>query len=182
MKVQDQQRPPRLHELTGTGSRPSTSARSRRSRGSTTAAIAGVALLIGAVALFAVIGGSPTLRTTRPVAASQISHADDRVSNVVGWVQGLADGLILPTDVTERLSGQDPKTAKIVSSVWSALSPYRGSPRLPAALTWIEGLADGLISPGDVTGRLRMQHPALEKIVMTAWSGLPSTGWSESLE
>ena len=39
------------------------------------------------------------------------------------WLVGLADGLILPSDVTSRLAAQDPRTARIVMAAWSDLNP-----------------------------------------------------------
>lgn len=34
------------------------------------------------------------------------------------WVEGMATGLILPTDVTGRLAGQDPSLARVVKALW----------------------------------------------------------------
>jgi hypothetical protein len=39
------------------------------------------------------------------------------------WIEGLADELILPSDVTSRLAVQDPRTARIVMAAWSDLNP-----------------------------------------------------------
>jgi len=178
MKTEDRYRSRKAPERRATGSPPSGTGDHGRSRGAAAIVIAGLVLLIGTAGLVAVLGNSPTSSTTRPATPVQVGSADDRISTAVGWVQGLADGLISPTDVTDRLRVQDPKVARIVSNVWAALRPYRGSRRIPAALGWIKGLDEGLISTSDVTGRLQLQHPALAKLVMAAWSELPGTGWA----
>ncbi len=46
------------------------------------------------------------------------------------------------------------------------------SPRDQRALSWLNGLASGLITPTDVTGRLHQQDPKLARMVMTAWGDL----------
>jgi hypothetical protein len=45
-----------------------------------------------------------------------------RIEMASRWLQGLADGTILPSDVTIRLQPQHPKVAKIVLEAWSPLS------------------------------------------------------------
>lgn len=46
------------------------------------------------------------------------------------------------------------------------------SPRLQRAVSWLEGLAGGIILPSDVTGRLHEQAPNLARLVMAAWQDL----------
>jgi hypothetical protein len=172
MKTEDRYRSRKAPELRATGSPPSRTGDHGRSRGAAAIVIAGLVLLIGTAGLVAVLGNSPTSRTTRPATPVQVGSADDRISTAVGWVQGLADGLISPADVTDRLIVQDPRTGRVVSDVWARLRTHRGSARLASALSWIRGLADGLISPADVTDRLRMQDPSLSKTVVSAWAEL----------
>jgi hypothetical protein len=40
------------------------------------------------------------------------------MAEVMRWVDGLATGLILPTDVAARLANHDPRTARVVTMVW----------------------------------------------------------------
>lgn len=47
-----------------------------------------------------------------------------------------------------------------------------GSTRLRTAVSWVDGLAAGLILPTEVTNRLALQRPALARIVMAAWRDL----------
>ena len=138
------------------------------------AAVAGcAALLILAVTLWS--RGEPALRTNHPaVSPADVSNADGtgsgRLHEALGWVDGLAAGLILQPDVASRLQAQDPKMAKAVLAAWSDLNSSGDSVRLQAK--WIDGLATGLILPSDVTARLEAQNPRMAKAVMAAWSDL----------
>jgi len=155
-------------------------ARGHRRMGSLaiTAVVVGVTLLILAMVVFSSRGGSAPPTTTRPATAAlaEVSHADAidsaRLRTALSWVEGLAAGQILPTDVTNRLGVQEPRTARIVMAAWSDLNSYGGSTRLRTALSWVEGLAAGQILPTDVTNRLGVQEPRTARIVMAAWSDL----------
>ncbi|HZA39851.1 MAG TPA: hypothetical protein VFA00_04420 [Actinomycetota bacterium] len=59
-----------------------------------------------------------------PAASSIENHSPrgGRIEMASRWLQGLADGTILPTDVTSRLQLQHPKVARIVMAAWSASS------------------------------------------------------------
>jgi hypothetical protein len=140
------------------------------------AAVACVTLLI-AVAISSSTGGSRFGGSAQPsvVAPASVANADQisatGLQEVGTWIEGLASGLILPSDVTSRLAVQDPRTARIVMAAWSDLSAAisTGSPK---AASWLVGLADGLILPSDVTSRLAVQDRRTARIVMAAWSDL----------
>jgi uncharacterized protein (DUF2237 family) len=123
-------------------------------------------------------GGSALRTTTHPatVAPERPSDADTdgsaRLQRAVGWMGGLAAGLILPSDVTSRLRAQDPKLAKVVMAAWSDLNSSGSAIRLREALRWVDGLAAGLILPSDVTSRLKGQDPRMAQVVIAVWSDL----------
>jgi hypothetical protein len=141
-----------------------------------TAAVACVTLLI-VVAIISSTGGSGFGGSAQPSVVAPVSRANaeeisaTRLQEAGNWIEGLADGLILPSDVTSRLAAQDPKTARIVMAAWSDLSAAI-STGSPEAANWLVGLADGLILPSDVTSRLAAQDPKTARIVMAAWSDL----------
>jgi len=120
------------------------------------------------------------------VTAADVSHAgisqtyaihSPQLRTAVGWVDGLASGRILSSDVTGRLRVRDPKMAGTVLTAWSDLNPSSSPAKLLAAVGWVEGLASGRILSSDVTGRLRVQDPKMAATVMAAWSDLnPTTG------
>ena len=93
-----------------------------------TAAIACATLLIG-VALISSTGGSIFGGSAQPSVVTSAAGANaDEISRTGlqeagSWIEGLADGLILPSDVTSRLAAQDPRTARIVMAAWSDLNP-----------------------------------------------------------
>ena len=158
-----------------------------RGRTGSPAIMAGV--VCGALLVFAIAyssrGGSALRTTTHPatVAPERVSDADTvrsiRLQRALGWVDGLAAGLILPSDVTSRLEAQDPRMAKVVMSAWSDLKSSGSAIRLQEALGWVDGLVAGLILPSDVTSRLEAQDPRMAKVVMSAWSDLnavPTSG------
>jgi hypothetical protein len=78
-------------------------------------------------------GGRQLASTPNMVAApAEVSHAaisqtyataSPRLRTSMGWIDGLASGLILPADVTSRLGTQDPEMARTVMAVWSDLNP-----------------------------------------------------------
>jgi hypothetical protein len=141
-----------------------------------TAAVTCVTLLI-VVAIISSTGGSGFGGSAQPSVVAPVSPANaDEMSTTAlqeagTWIEGLADGLILPSDVTSRLAGQDPRTARIVMAAWSDLSAAI-STGSPEAANWLVGLADELILPSDVTSRLAVQDPRTARIVMAAWSDL----------
>jgi hypothetical protein len=141
-----------------------------------TAAVTCVTLLI-VVAIISSTGGSGFGGSAQPSVVAPVSRANaDEMSTTAlqeagTWIEGLADGLILPSDVTSRLAGQDPRTARIVMAGWSDLSAAI-STGSPEAANWLVGLADELILPSDVTSRLAVQDPRTARIVMAAWSDL----------
>ena len=141
-----------------------------------TAAVACATLLI-VVAIISSTGGSGFGGSAQPSVVAPASRANADEISATGlqeagaWIEGLADGLILPSDVTSRLAVQDPRTASIVMAAWSDLSAAI-STGSPEAANWLVGLADGLILPSDVTSRLAVQDPRTARIVMAAWSDL----------
>lgn len=141
-----------------------------------TAAVACVTLLV-VMAIISSREGSGLRGATQPSVVAPASGPDaEEISSTVSqeamrWVDGLTEGLILPSDVTSRLAVQDPGTARIVMATWSDLSPAI-STRSAKAVRWLNGLTDGLILPSDVTSRLTAQDPRTARIVMAAWSDL----------
>jgi hypothetical protein len=141
-----------------------------------TAAVACVTLLI-VVAIMSSTGGSGFGGSAQPSVVAPASRANADEISATGlqeagtWIEGLAEGLILPSDVTSRLAAQDPRTARIVMAAWSDLwaAISTGSPE---AANWLVGLAEGLILPSDVTSRLAARDPKTARIVMAAWSDL----------
>jgi hypothetical protein len=116
-------------------------------------------------------GASSTARATR----TSISDAA-ATHTTVTWVDGLANGLILPSDVTSRLAARDPEAADAVLAAWSRLDQSGGAIRRDRTVGWVDGLAAGLILPSDVTSRLAAQDPEMADAVMAAWSDLDRSG------
>ena len=52
------------------------------------------------------------------------SGSQARMHEALRWVDGLAAGRILTSDVTSRLGAQDPAMAKIVTATWADLGPF----------------------------------------------------------
>lgn len=140
-----------------------------------TAAVACATLLI-VVAIISSTGRSGFGGSAKPsvVAPASPANADEisatSLQEAGAWIEGLANGMMLPSDVSSRLAVQDPRMAKIVIAAWSDLAAI--STGSPEAANWLVGLADGLILPSDVTSRLAVQDPRTAKIVMAAWSDL----------
>ena len=92
-----------------------------------TAVIVAVTLLIVATIILSSREGSVP-RTIRPTTAAlaEVSRTNaidsPRLRTALGWVEGLAIGQILPSDVTDRLGVQKPRMARIVIAVWSDLN------------------------------------------------------------
>ena len=95
------------------------------------------------------------------------------------WVDGLAEGQIIPSDITSRLEAQNPRTAKVVMDAWFDLNSSGSAIRLRKALSWVDGLAAGLIIPSDITSRLEAQDPRMAKVVMDTWSDLNAVATSD---
>jgi hypothetical protein len=159
-------------------------ARGRRRTGSPaiTAAVVGGALLILAV-VYSLRGPVLQATTHRPsVASAGVSNVDTvrptRLQRASAWVDGLAAGQILLSDVTSRLEAQDPRMAKVVAVTWSDLNSLGNEGRLQEALGWLDGLVARLIPPSDVTSRLEANDPRVARVVLAAWSDLNSeTTW-----
>jgi hypothetical protein len=136
------------------------------------AAVACAALAIAALAVS--MGGSPGIGAGHP--ATRTPNADTvrsaRLDKTVAWFDGLAAGLILPSDVTSRLATQDPAMAEAVMAAWSDLDRSGDGIVLDKTVAWVDGLAAGLILPSDVTSRLATQDPRMAEAVMAAWSDL----------
>ena len=82
--------------------------------------------------------------------------------------------LIVATIAVSSREGSGPRTTQPTTAALTEVSRANAidSPRLRTALTWVEGLATGLILPTDVTGRLAVQKPKMARIVTAAWSDL----------
>jgi hypothetical protein len=181
MQLRDQQRA--MGVRPGTVARDTAIAPGRRTTGARAiaAGIAGMALLIVTIVI-SLRGGSALRNGDRPSAVGSVSRPSAEevrptvLQTATGWVDGLAAGLILPSDITSRLAVQDPDTAKVVVAAWSDLSSLARPARLQGAVSWIDGLAAGLILPSDVTSRLAVQDPDTAKVVVAAWSDLSSRG------
>jgi hypothetical protein len=100
-----------------------------------------------------------------------------RSQRVASWVAGLANGLILPSDVAQRLGHQDPALAERVNETWTALAVLRHDAEgLRRASRWVNGLSSGLLIASDLSGRLRSQDPEMADAVTAAWTALRRSG------
>jgi hypothetical protein len=147
----------------------------RRDRRSGTAAIVGAVAFIAILvaALVASKEGSPVIRgsadSTSHVAGASNPEAV-ATDTAVAWVDGLATGLILPSDVRTRLAVRDPAMGEAVMAAWSRLDRSGDGSGLDRTVRWVDGLATGLIRPSDVTSRLAAQNPDMGEAVLAAWS------------
>jgi hypothetical protein len=95
-------------------------------RAITAAVVVATLLIVATIVVSSREGSGP--RTTQPTTAAltEVSRANaidsPRLRTALRWVEGLATGLILPTDVTGRLAVQKPKMARIVTAAWSDLN------------------------------------------------------------
>ena len=153
------------------GARAEIASDSRR-RNAALAMAATAIVSIGVVAAIALSsrGGSVTQAGT--VNGGAPPAAPTQFKTAVAWVEGLAAGFILPSDVTSRLDMQDPEMASVVRAAWSDLRSSDSQGRLRQALGWIDGMAAGVITRSDVTSRLGAQDPAMAKIVTATWADL----------
>ena len=130
-------------------------------------------IAIGVVATIAVTSrGGTVTRTAGAPGAQAAPTAPTRLATAMGWIDGLAAGRILLSDVTTRLDAQDPTMAKVVRAAWTDLHRSGSQARVQQALGWIDGLAAGSIVRSDVTSRLERQDPAMARIVTATWADL----------
>lgn len=134
MQVRSQQGSTRTREPGPTTTEPSAIAVTGRRRIGlrtiTAVVVAATLLTVATIVVSSREGSVP--RTIQPstAALTEVSRANSidspRLRTAVDWVEGLATGLILPTDVTDRLAVQKPRIARIVTAAWldlNALSP-----------------------------------------------------------
>lgn len=88
----------------------------------------------------------------------------------LGWIDGLAAGVIDRSDLASRLQTQDPGVAMLVVGTWADLKASGGPTQVRAADRWLDGLAAGLLRRSDVATRLAGQYPKMAESVMAAWS------------
>jgi hypothetical protein len=147
----------------------------RRPRAAVALALVAVCtgLVIVAISAGTTPSGSPGRGVSEPpAAASGVETAAARLGTGVSWIDGLATGLILPTDVTGRLTSQRPRLARVVIGAWSDLASSGGGAHLRRAVGWLDGLTTGLIIPSDVTSRLQGRDPRAAEALLAAWSDL----------
>jgi hypothetical protein len=156
--------------------------RGRRRTLATAAAVAalGIALVVVAMTFGAHV--TPAGRVARPFTPAAVSGdgaIQPRGPAAVGWLDGLAAGRIVSSDVASHLKEQNPAMANAVGAAWSDLNSIPGAIRRREALAWLDGLAAGQIVPSDVTSRLQVHDPRLAKTVGSAWSDLnpAATHW-----
>jgi hypothetical protein len=147
------------------------------SLGVAAAVAVGLAILMVAIALSLRSGYAHREVDREPAAAPPSAPDSGRTQlstsqTAAHWIDGLASGGIILSDVTGRLEEQDPKIARVVDGAWADLNATGSSTRLQQALSWVDGLVDGLIVPSDVTSRLRQQDPEMANIVMSVWADL----------
>jgi hypothetical protein len=82
--------------------------------------------------------------------------------------------LTVATIVVSSREGSRPKTTQPATVALTEVSRASAiqSSRIRTELSWVKGLATGLILPTDVTGRLAAQEPKMARIVTAAWSDL----------
>ena len=151
----------------------STTARGGQRRGTFVIAVAITCAAIAIVAMSFSMRGSPDVGAARPETASAThDRGRSELDTKVAWVHGLASGLVLPSDVTMRLSAQNPEVAEAVMAAWSDLDRSGDRRVRERTVAWIDGLASGLIRPSDVTTRLAAQDHEMGEAVMAAWTDL----------
>jgi len=136
-----------------------------------------VALVLAAIMSVLRARGGGDLRTSRDASnSSPISRRAAAPSRplvtAVAWVDGLADGLILPGDMFSHLEQQEPGMARVVSAAWSDLTSSVRPRQIQSAVTWIDGLARGFVLPSDVRSRLQVHDPSEAGAILRAWSVL----------
>jgi len=154
------------------GARAQVASGSRRRSATLAVAAAAVAITIAVTATVALSsrGGTATRAGAQGVGVAPA--APTQLQTAVEWVDGLAAGHILPSDVTSRLDAQDPAMATVVRAAWDDLRSSGSRARLQQALGWVDGLAAGRILRSDVTSRLGAQDPSMAAIVAATWADL----------
>ena len=146
-----------------------------RGSGRRSESLATIAVALVATGVFIAIAlwsrGGPATRPVTPDGGDP-QATPTRLGTAVAWIDGLAAGFILPSDVTSRLDTQDPRMAKVVRASWNDLRSSGNQARLDQALGWIDGLAAGRIVRSDVTSRLGAQDPPMAQIVTATWADL----------
>ena len=174
MEIRTRQRVGRVPALRGM--EPGSASMGNRRRPRAVVAVALVAVCTGLVTVAISARTTPSGRPGHavaepPEAAPGVPTGAARLETGVGWIDGLATGLILPTDVTGRL-WQRPRLARVIIGAWSDLASSGGRAHLRRAVGWLDGLTTGLIIPPDVTSRLEGQDPRAAEALLAAWSDL----------
>jgi hypothetical protein len=149
-----------------------------------------IAILIGASSLALFTSAAPERGPGARVAGGsalgdpQLDHDSARTERSVRWIEGLAGGLILPSDVLGRLRHQDPELSARTWEAWQHLRAIAETERHQRAVRWLGGLARSSLIPADVSGRLRAQDPDVARAVISAWSSVRAlvSPWSPSSE
>lgn len=82
--------------------------------------------------------GSPIIERPAPAGVTHVGlggvspRAEDRapatgMHAALGWLTGLADGLVVPSDITSRLGAQHPRMARTVIAMWWRLGTLASS-------------------------------------------------------
>jgi len=96
------------------------------------------------------------------------SIGEARLDRIVGRVDGVVAGRILPTDLATSVWSAHPSdTTRVQEASMAILS--LAAVRRANAMSWIHGLADGSIVWSDVTSRLLHQDPRVAEVVRDAW-------------
>lgn len=134
-----------------------------------------VAASVMLVASFAFVAfrstGSRTVRafSSGSAVGNVTAIASPRLATTIGWLDGLTSGVILPSDIASRLATRHPAAARAVTSAWSVLAATDDARLMEEAILWVDGLADGLILPSDVSSHLAPRHPATARVVIAVW-------------
>ena len=154
------------------GARAQVASGSRRRSATLAVAAAAVAITIAVTATVALSSRGGTATRAGAPGGEAAPAAPTQLQTTMEWVDGLAAGHILPSDVTSRLDAQDPAMARAIRAAWSDLRSSGSRARLLQALDWVDGLAAGRILRSDVTSRLAAQDPAMATIVAATWADL----------
>ena len=134
-----------------------------------------VAAMIAAVTATALLtrDGSASLSGAPPEAVTAVlpdlgSISSARLDQIIGRVDGIVIGRILPTDQATRVWSAHPSDTVRVQEASTAILSLAPA-RQARAMAWIRALGDGSIMWSDVTSRLIHQDPKLGRVVMQAW-------------
>ena len=151
-------------------------ARVPRRIGARTVAAALACGMVAIAALALSMQGSDDVHAAATAAADRPANAEAvrplGLQASVTWLDGIASGLVLPSDVTSRLAPQDTPMARAVMAAWTDLDRSGDAIALERKLGWVDGLAAGLIRRSDVVSRLAPRDPGMAKAVLAAWSDL----------